>query len=299
MLWGQSAGAGSVDIHNYAYYKDPIARAFFMESGNELSNGTSALSMASSVDFAQSNFTVVAKGVGCDYPNDAQKELACMQTKPVDDIINYFGRYNSTAGKLSFTIIPDEKVVFANTTARYQTGMMTRAPIIMSSVANEGGSLVQFPLDDPQRGVNQTAANQVTISILCAAARSNALRHGIGLPTYRYQYAGNWTNQDPLPWMGAFHSSDLVMLFGTYDLGDGPPTRQERITSETMQDHVLAFLKDPWNGLASVGWAPTDPTSENGGTMLRFGADGKAVQTISAGKLDAICSGKGKYNPFP
>lgn len=204
MIWGQSAGASSVDYHNYAFYQDPIAHAFFAESGNVIASPPTA------ADTKHTNFTFVARHVGCDFPNNATKELQCMQGKDYNDIINFMGHYqdNSTLvnpqqPRLTFNPVPDQKLVFSNYTQRYMTGKVTKAPMIYSTVANEGGSLTAFPANPQQQSVNQTAANLVTERTLCGAATSSILRNSIGLPTYRYQYAGNWSNQDPLPWMGA------------------------------------------------------------------------------------------------
>jgi len=302
IIWGQSAGAAAVDIHNYAFYEDPIARGIFAESGAALTNGTMP------ADYDHTNFTFVAKHVGCDHPYNGTAELECMQKVPYDNIINFFGQYqdNSTLvnpdqPRIAFSTITDEKIVYGNTTARYLSGKVSRAPAIYSGVANEGGSLSPYPVENPLGGINQTAANQRTLSLsVCPDANTNRLRDTINLPTYRYQYAGNWSNQDPLPWMGAFHSSDLVMLFGTYDNGEGPVKEPlEAVTSETMEDYVLAFVKDPWNGPASVGWFPTNSSEPNGGTMLRFGANGKAVQNITASEVEVACFSDVPYSPFP
>ncbi|KAI7601024.1 acetylcholinesterase [Hortaea werneckii] len=300
MIWGQSAGASAVDYHHYAYWDDPIAHAFFAQSGNVLYGGGSA-------DWDHTNFTFVAKNVGCDFPMNSTKELECMQQVDYNDIINFMGQYqdNSTLVDpdqpgIRFSAIPDEKIVFANYTERYLTGKVAKAPMIYSSAANEGGSLAPYPVDNPLEGPNQTVANSITERILCGAANSSIQRDRIGLTTYRYQYAGNWTNQDPLPWMGAFHSSDLVMLFGSYAVGQGPPKEElEGETSRVMEDYLLAFIKDPYNGPPSMGWVPFNTSAENQGTMLRFGADGKAVQNVSASDVEAVCSGSGPYNPFP
>jgi hypothetical protein len=89
--------------------------------------------------------------------------------------------------------------------------------MIYSDVANEGGSLSPYPVDNVQAGPNQTEANEITLSLgVCTGANATILRNQYGLTTYRYQYAGNWTNQDPLPWMGAFHSSDLSVSICSY-----------------------------------------------------------------------------------
>jgi hypothetical protein len=90
------------------------------------------------------------------------------------------------------------------------------------------------------------------------------------------------------------------MLFGVYDEGEGPVKEQlEATTSEAMQDMLLAFVKDPWNGPPAAGWPQYDPTDENGGILLRFGADGKAVQQVDGKTVQAVCYGNGTYNPFP
>ncbi|KAK3710340.1 hypothetical protein LTR37_010406 [Vermiconidia calcicola] len=304
MIWGQSAGAASVDYHNYAFYNDPIAHAFFAQSGSCISFGPGG-------DWDHTNFTFVARNLGCDHPKDAAMELQCMQSLPYHDIINFMGQYSDNGTLLDvkqpgldFGPIADERIVFSNYTARYQADMVTKAPIVYSSVyssaANEGGTLSSYPVNHLQRGPSQADANAVTERILCGASNSSILRDSIGLRTYRYQYAGNWTNQNPLPWMGAYHSSDLVMIFGTYTTGVGPVQEPlEVTTSETMEDYVLSFLSDPYNGPPSMGWMPFDTSAANGGTMLRFGAGGQAAQNVSANNVEAVCFGTGPYNPFP
>jgi hypothetical protein len=215
---------------------------------------------------------------------------------------------NPKQARLSFSAIADQRTVFSNYTERYLTGMISKTPMIYSNTANEGGAFVPFPADDPQRYPNQTAANLLTESIMCGAAKSSTLRNSIGLPTYRYQYAGNWTNQDPLPWMGAFHSSDLSMIFGAYDSDASgfpvPPVAEplEAETSASLQDHVLAFVRDPWNGPAAAGWPRFNTSAPNGGTLLRFGSRkaGKPVVEVDANVVQAVCSDpSATYDPFP
>ena len=66
-----------------------------------------------------------------------------------------------------------------------------------------------------------------------------------------------------------------------------------------MQDFVLSFVKDPWSGLVQAGWPQFNSSADNGGTMLRFGANGKASQQVDAKDVQAVCFGQGVYNPFP
>ena len=99
--------------------------------------------------------------------------------------------------------------------------------------------------------------------------------------------------------MGAFHSSDLVMHFGTYNSGVKPQASSDSLeakTSRAMQDLVLDFMVSPE---AVDGWPVFDPSSGGGGTMLRFGADGQVRQEVDGGSVQAVCFDKGTYNPFP
>ena len=99
--------------------------------------------------------------------------------------------------------------------------------------------------------------------------------------------------------MGAYHSSDLVMHFGTYNSGVEPKAAGgslEARTSREMQDLVLGFMTSPE---AVEGWPVFDPSSSGGGTMLRFGADGAVRQEVDGGTVQAVCFGDATYNPFP
>lgn len=292
LVWGFSAGAQSVDFHNYAYWEDPIAHAHFAQSG-------SCLAFGSGQEEDHSKFTFVAMHFGCDHPNDSTKELECMQKVEYKEIINFIGRH-SGAPRLRFGPVTDGRTVFADYRDRYASGRVTKAPLIYSSCSNDGSSLARYDANNPERGPDQDSVNGITQQIMCGAGDSSKLRHDNGLTTYRYQYAGAWPNQNPLEWMGAYHSSDLVMFFGTHDNGAGPlSTPLEVETSEVMQDYLLSFMKDPHNGPPSMGWPAFDPTAADGGTMLRFGAGGKPAQNVSGDSVEGVCLGHGTYEPFP
>lgn len=89
-LWGQSAGAGATDMYLFSFYENPLVRASVSSSGV-------ALGRVTGTDFTGSNFTFVAKNMGCDF-EDAQTELQCMRRIPMDRIENFVGQYqdNST-----------------------------------------------------------------------------------------------------------------------------------------------------------------------------------------------------------
>ena len=100
---------------------------------------------------------------------------------------------------------------------------------------------------------------------------------------------GNFSNISPVDWLGAFHWTDLLMIFGTYedDAGGDIPTLEVE-TSETMQDYLLAFIKDPSTLSSTVGWTAFNASEANGGVILEFG-NITTVQTITGDYLDGGC----------
>ncbi|KAJ6537626.1 Alpha/Beta hydrolase protein [Mycena capillaripes] len=294
--WGQSAGSISTDFHTYAFYNDPIARGHFMQSGTALT--------VSFTDVAQTNFTFVAKHFGCDFPSDGAAELDCMRPVPFAMIENFIGQYgdNGTQPALSFNVVPDEKVIFSDYPARSAAGKVSKSPVIISNCANEMASLYIYPVDNLTVGPYEPAVLAADLSRwVCPTANATVMRNALGIPVFRYQHAGTFPNLNPLHWLGAYHASDLPTNFGTYglltDLGQTTPF--EVSVSLAMQDHILAFVKDPQHGPQSIGWEPLDASTAHGGTLIRFGADGKVVQNVNGVEVDGPCKGIGSYNQFP
>lgn len=291
MLWGQSAGSQSADYHNFAFWDNPIAKSSFSQSGT-------ATKPLSSADFTHSNFTFVAQSLGCDFPDEPFAELECMQQVPMTEIENFVGNYKGSPS-IKFGPIADEVVIFSNYSARAAEGKISPNPAIFSDTANNDATLKPWPINNATDGPYQPVITAGTLSgWVCQTANTSMYRAAANRTTYRYQFAGNFSN--PYSWLGAYHSSDLWMLFGTYDLygaavnGSGP-TDLEIATSEAMQDYVLAFMKDPVNGPLEMGWLPYT----YGSNVLRFGAGGVPVQNVSGYEIDGPCFGNGTYDPFP
>ncbi|PYH84403.1 carboxylesterase [Aspergillus uvarum CBS 121591] len=295
-LWGQSAGAMSVDYHTYAFPENLLARATISQSGT-------ALKTTPSLDTTHSNFTFVAKNLGCDFPRSPQRELECMRQVPVEKIQNFIGRYGDakTVPTMTFAPVADEKIIFADYPARAAKGLIARTPAIISNCANEAAPLYPFPTNNLTAGPWQEGVNAVTLrDWLCVSANTSVVRQRAGLKTYRYQFAGNFSNVSPLGWMGAYHSSDLTMNFGTFGIVRGDETTGEEVkTSKTMQDYLLAFAKDPLHGLEGKGWVAFDAGAVGGGVIKRFGAQGVAEVDVAGDEVQGACWGEGAYDPFP
>ncbi|PWY69059.1 alpha/beta-hydrolase [Aspergillus heteromorphus CBS 117.55] len=295
--WGQSAGSQSADFHSYAYHDKPLVSGYFMQSGT-------ALKSLGFSDYDQTNFTFVAQQFGCDFPCDAQAELECMRQVPFAEISNFVGQYadNGTEPALSFSVVPDERLIFSDYPTRAAAGQIAHRPVIISNCANEYAALITYPVNNLTAGPDPAAVLEGDMTDwMCPTANTTMLRLHQNIPVYRYQNGGQYPNLNPFRWLGAYHASDLPMNFGTYPIQEylGNSTALEAHVSLAMQDHILAFLQDPWTGPQSLGWEPVNGSTGSGGQVVRFGADGKAVQQVDRMEIDGPCWGIGKYDQFP
>ncbi|KAI0388484.1 carboxylesterase [Xylariaceae sp. FL0594] len=293
-LWGHSAGALSVDILNFAFPARPLAAAFFLMSG------TAMRTFAQGDNALQTNFTFVAKNLGCDFPDDSEAELDCMQQVPVSLISNFVGRRgdNHTKPSLFFRPTVDNKIIYKNYTERALGGLISKVPSLVSDTSNEQSSLIEYPVNNLSSGPNMTETDEGTLSdFICPAFNTSNVRAENNLTTYRYQYVGRYSNITPYTWMGAYHGADIPMIFGSYNQTGGATDVQRRV-AEMMQDYVYSFLSDPKDGPRRLGWFPTGSPEAEGSRMVRFGST-NGVQNISSMEVDSACMGTRVYSSAP
>jgi carboxylesterase type B len=294
ILWGHSAGAVAADLHNYAFWDNPIVKGYYLMSG------TAAVG-APNEDPTFTNFTFVAKGVGCDFPDDPAAELACMRAVPAAQIENFLGQYQEQGAKprLNFQCVRDDKVYFGNYTPRAEKGFISRLPALISTTANEDSSLYEYPLRNISAGPWQAGVDKETLAtFVCPASNSTEWRTRLGLTTYRYQFAATVKAITPLAWMGAYHAADVPMVFGTFRRRTGWGDFEERL-SRRMQEYVHAFIVDPENGIRKLGWLPHAAPVREGSNMMRFGLGDKVETNVSSIVVDGKCVGMGNYEAFP
>jgi carboxylesterase type B len=270
--------------------------------------------MANQVDPTGSNFTYVAAQVGCT-SSDKDQEFACMQSANASAIIAVYNKYNATLNGglgLSFQPAPDNMTDFSNYADRRARGLFAKVPTVYSSVDNEGASLVAY---NPA-GPNQTAVDALTRNIATCPGAAAALyvlptnlnishapcqpksigiiltdctprsRKAFNVPVWRTRYFGEWPNLNPLPWLHAYHSSDIPMIFGTSDLR-GPDTAAETAMSKVYQNAWAAFARDPENALDKLGWPRYDP---EGQTLIKLGVGNSSVTVFGKGnEYDTLC----------
>ncbi|EME77645.1 uncharacterized protein MYCFIDRAFT_108978, partial [Pseudocercospora fijiensis CIRAD86] len=268
-LWGESAGAGSVDAHTYAWPKDPIAKGVIQASNPPI--------IATWGDRTGMNFSGVAANLGC----HGEDQLACMRKVPAMDIANALPEPGNSAALFYPTV--DDKVVFANRSERILSGKIAKIPTIIGTNKNEGIGNIAYDLN----GANQTAAHEMLLTaFFCPITAIIKARQKSNLLTYRFLYSGNFTNLSPKPWMGAYHGAEISMLFGTHPNFRGNSTKLQYETSHAMQDAWVAFARDPGRGLEREDWKSYDDLGE--GSVRDFG-DGVAVRNVSVAGIEGEC----------
>lgn len=105
---------------------------------------------------------------------------------------------------------------------------------------------------------------------------------------YRDYYNASFPNTDYFPRAGAYHSSEILLVFGTYSLTNqhGVATEQQEQLSRHMQKTWAGFAKNPDQG---PGWPRL---GSNRGLELADlgGRNGVGETTIQLGEVDNVCA---------
>lgn len=122
------------------------------------------------------------------------------------------------------------------------------------------------------RGIqtNATQRDQLLAeSFTCPHDFEARARSALDVPVWQYRYFGDWDNTRLYPTSGAYHGTEMQMLFGNSGdvSGIAPSADQEELT-KIMQSAWVAFARDPENGLSEFGWPLYEAGEE---TMIRLG----------------------------
>ncbi|RGP81036.1 hypothetical protein FLONG3_825 [Fusarium longipes] len=292
-LWGESAGAYAVDGYLFAWAKDPIVKGVIADSGN-------ALAIEGVVGDARNHtfFSLAAKSLGCSglLPRD---ELECMRQVPERNLKEYLqaeiGKGGAADDGFSVSVIADNITVFSNYTKRFSRNSPKYPidiPVLIGTNTDEGTAVVPYNFSGFETATMlpekyKPIADGFRLNLQCTTLKETRLRVEAGAATYQYLYAGNFTNISPLPWLGAYHTAELPLVFGTYGI-EGPSTKFERRVSERMQDLYLAFASDPTHGLEKLGW-PKAESQFNRSKLVKLAADNKVEQVDGVEKLVDEC----------
>ncbi|KAM0350705.1 hypothetical protein ACHAPU_003199 [Fusarium lateritium] len=296
-LWGESAGAYAVDGYLFAWPRDPIVKGVIADSGNAL-----AIEGVLSDARNHSTFSVVASHLGCGDLSPG-KELRCMQKVPEKKLKRYLqadiGQGGAADDGISFSLIADNVTAFTNYTRRIGRDSSlypADIPILIGTNTDEGAAVIpyQFPGYETATEIPSNLklmADGFSLNLQCNTLKEIRLRSEAGATTYQYLYAGNFTNISPLPWLGAYHTAELPLVFGTYGI-ERSSTKFEHKVSERMQDQYVRFASDPVNGLKDVGW-PAAQAKLDGSKFVKWAANGTIEQIAGAKKMVEECTKNG------
>jgi cholinesterase len=283
-LFGQSAGAGSIDLYSYAHVTDPIV------SGLILQSGTTYLGAFTKETTALGWYHVTST-LGCgDNTTAPDSQLACMRTKSTKAISEAIPLFNQAFGSASFWPTIDEKLVFSDYPARGAAGKFIKVPMLIGNTDYEGGyHKTMASLWDTYLPDSEWDAFNLNIFTCPSAIRANS-SVAAGVPAWRYRYFGEF---DELalttePESRAYHSSELLVLWDTFNAVTGvQPSKKAIAVGNYMRGAWAAFAKDPKRGLKRYGWPEYDPT---GKTLIRLAYNNSVGKHLSEPELyDSMC----------
>ncbi|KAF7361464.1 Carboxylic ester hydrolase [Mycena sanguinolenta] len=299
-IMGQSAGARSVAA---AYVRHASGTAPF-SSAIMLSGAVESVLPTTSFP----SFNAMAAAVGCDQSPGAAR-LACLKQVPASTIRNF----TNGPFSLTWTSLVDNVTVFSDPLLRIRNGQTANVPFIIGNTQNDG-SLFALNQNNLTTYLNKTFGDLLTaaevrafypsdlsdnevISELvkdftfhCPAELFGApLRLGWE-PQMCIVIRAVFADLQLFPNAGAWHSSELFEIFGTYP-SDATPS--EKALSLTMQAIVANFARNP-----TVAPAPNWPKYLPGNTtstLAQLAYDGNVdltnvVQTIVSDSLDSPCA---------
>jgi cholinesterase len=289
-LFGQSAGSASVDYYTYAWTQDPIAHAFIQESGSVFGPAGGLGSITA--DEALTYWGNLSAALNC-----SSTDLACMQSKNYTEIIDALAIVTSGAGSAissSFGPTVDDIVVFANYTQRSLAGQFIKLPVLLGNADYEAGL---FKLLD---AFNNDTLSDATWDVFnsdvftCPAATRANVSISQKVPTWRYRWFGAFPNTQltTIPYSGAWHASELPVLFGNFPTGNGVPnnTAAETAIGSYLRGAWATFAKNPTSGLETYedGWPQYNPNQQS---LIRLAYQNLTGNNLALGNAyDSTCS---------
>lgn len=199
-MFGQSAGAGLVDLYSFAYASDPIAKGFGLLSG--VANGGDP---PQARDVSASAWLSLAGKVGCPNATDSgEATRACMMQKDPAALIAplYSGSYGTDSGP-GFGPTADGTLLFDT----YDKRPSASGGYLVGNTDYEAGMFLMYQPDWPD--LTWRTLNDMLFT--CPAARRAKQAASAGHKAWRYRYFGDFPNMRVTnkPPSGAWHGSEV------------------------------------------------------------------------------------------
>ncbi|KAF7866867.1 hypothetical protein EAF04_005708 [Stromatinia cepivora] len=223
------------------------------------------------------SWATLVKDLGCN-ATSAAHQLACVVEAPADTIRDILDRRG-----LDFTPVVDNITNGPLFEAAFNQGSIAKVPVLIGTNANEGSVLtsVMPPPDELLDGIfaNDTASKELARSRYPLNATTTELQSRIltdytytcttsaianlvaqgSQKVWRYYFTASFPNNRPLVDAGAWHTSEIPLVFGTYRI-DNQTTDAQIWLSDAMQKAWTAFAKHPEVG---PGWANIGSSTED------------------------------------
>ena len=305
-IFGESAGAVSVDALVTSSEKDPPFRAAIMQSG-QISFGRQRTGNSTG------NWLTLASKLNCTNPSASLSCVRAADPLIVKDVIE--------KNSLSFTPVADNITVVSDPRQRRAARRIANVPVLSGSNAQEGRvynvgnnnltrylettfqvpALIDAVNRTYPRGVNGLNTDYDIISAIytdlvftCPGGKVANASQSAGYNTWRYFYAGSFPNLNAVERIGidlqAFHSAEIPMVFGTYgnatSSDNGGATAQQEALSKYMRGAWADFARNPKNG---PGWNRLGTYNGTAlGVLGWMGSGGVTVANISL--ADSRCA---------
>lgn len=201
-MFGQSAGAGLVDLYSFSYTSDPIATGFGLFSG--VAHGGSPPAPAADTNTAWRN---LAGQVGCPNATDSAEEThTCMMDKdPADLIAPLYTDTFVTDGGPGFGPTADGTRMWDD----YSSRESAPGGYLVGNTDYEAGMFLMYRPEWPDI-IWRTLNDQL---FTCPAARRAKQAASGGHSVWRYRYFGEFPNMAVThkPSSGAWHGSEVII----------------------------------------------------------------------------------------
>jgi carboxylesterase type B len=254
-----------------AWTKDPIANAFIAESG------TVFMSSSDPASDKTLKWYKASQNLGCGGREAGGKTVDCMRSKPWKAVIEAIKPTSTQGAALGgmgdFGPHADGKVVFSDYKVRAAAGNFIKRPLLVGNNANEAAMFAVILGETT--GLKSPALQLASAGFSCPAGDAAKARIDNKVKAWRYVYSGEWPNQDIASGVGAYHGSEIGMVFGTTEymqtyfskLSDQnihfPDTPNQKTLMKTMMTAWASFAKDPENALGKLGWPVYDSSSKS------------------------------------
>ncbi|KAL2132975.1 hypothetical protein VTI74DRAFT_3045 [Chaetomium olivicolor] len=273
-LFGESAGGASVDHYSFAWPNDPIVSGLVPMSGTAKGIRPRPLDVANQLWFN----TTSALGCGnASTPSD--QVLSCMQSVSTQAIVKTLINTIDSPIPMPYSPTIDDVHVFTNPSAH----PVAKVPMLIGTTDNECGLFRVF-VPRPDDDAFWQAENQNTFVCPAAARAARSVREGN--PTWRYRWHGVFPNTRLAtnPESGAYHDSEMAVLFGNVDQTLVGNTREEEEIGRWMRGAWAAFAKDTKKGLLKYGGRGGWPRYVEGEkTLARIGWGNRTGTNLVAG----------------